>query len=198
MRRGNSPDQLETWLRDVRKGLSGLPRPEIEETLQELRSHVLDRLGSGDAGLDDVLASLGNPREVARLNLQARAAAPDNDRNTVVSRLQAMARLGWGGARVFLASAVGYGLALYCLVLATAKIVAPARYGLWRLADPRGDLSVSLGRYAPHAGAHDMLGFWLVPIGVAVGALSAWLTYRFDRRALNRFAPGAFRQSSFS
>lgn len=193
MHRGNSPDRLETWLRDVRKGLSGLPRPEIEETLQELRSHVIDRLDSnrGQIGLDAVLSGLGDPAEVARLNVEARMKTADSDRDSILVQLRAAARLGWRGTRLFLASAFGYGLALGCLVLTVAKIIAPDRFGLWRIPDSGGDLSISLGGYTPYSGAHDILGFWIIPLGLAVAVTLAWLTYRYDRRAVARLALGA-------
>ena len=182
MRFESSPEPLEAYLREVRKGLIGLPAFEIEEVLQELRSHVLDRIGLDEVTAERVLAQLGDAQAVARLNLNTRLAPRGQTAVSPMGKLLMMMRRGWLGARIVLASSIGYGIALCCLVLALAKLVAPAGFGLWLMPDASGDLSYSLGGYTPHSGGQDILGFWLVPLGLAIAAASAWLTYRYDCR----------------
>lgn len=77
---------------------------------------------------------------------------------------------------------------LFVPTLFAAKPFAPDRVGLWVLPDPTGDLSLSLGRHGTGAAGHDVLGWWIIPIGLAVGVACAVLTYRVDLRFIRQLA----------
>lgn len=130
----------------------------------------------------DVLQSLGEPRQIARVNVRMRG--PQGSR----SILQMLVLAGHMLVSIAL-SLAGYAFAACWMLAALAKPLAPDRIGLWLLPDPSGDISVSLGRHAVGAAGQDLLGWWIVPLGALIGIASAALTYRYDLTVLRRLAP---------
>jgi hypothetical protein len=191
MANARTSDRLDTYLKEVRDRLRGLPVSEIDEVVRELRSHVFDSTaGDGsDAAIAAALNRLGDPQEIARLNLSLRVASdtlqsiwPWN----VLRGIVRLARLSLRGGFDLLVSLVGYSFAASWLITALAKPFVPGRVGLWQLDDPSGDLSISLGFRSTAFAGHEILGWWIIPLGLVVGLASAWLTYRYDLAALRR------------
>jgi hypothetical protein len=187
------PEPLEMYLRTVRDHLQSLSPEDSSEILRELRSHVLDRV-KGDlsnATVSATLTRLGDPREIARINLRMRVAAVAVAHPTplaVARTLSRLAAIGGKGFLIFILSLTGYAFAGCWVLTALAKPFAPDRVGLWLLPDPTGDLSLSLGRLGAGAAGHDILGWWIIPIGLMVGAICAFLTYRIDLRFIRELA----------
>lgn len=193
MPNAKSPEALEAYLLKVRQNLHGLPPSDVAEILAELRSHVLDRVAGdlSDAGIGRALASLGDPRDIARINSTMRIAAGgagQSSPRTVARTLLRLARLSVRGLVTLLVSLLGYGFAAAWLLTAIAKPFAPDRVGLWSLPDPTGDLSLSLGRLDANTAARDVTGWWIIPIGLAVGLCAAFLTFHYHQRAIRRMA----------
>jgi hypothetical protein len=187
------PDPLETYLQTVRNHLQSLSPEDTSEIIRELRSHVLDRV-KGDlshATIGATLTRLGDPREIARINLRMRVAAVAVGHPTpltIARTLTRLAAIGGKGLLIFILSLTGYTFAGCWLLTAVAKPFAPDRVGLWLLPDPTGDLSLSLGRIGAGAGGHEVLGWWIIPIGLVVGAICAFQTYRIDLRFIQELA----------
>jgi hypothetical protein len=187
------PEPLETYLQMVRDHLRSLSPEDTAEIIRELRSHVLDRVNGdlSDATIAATLTRLGDPREIARINLRMRVAAVavGHPRPLTVARTIArLAAIGGKGFLIFILSLTGYAFAGCWLLTALAKPFAPDRVGLWLLPDPTGDLSLSLGRIGAGAGAREVLGWWIMPIGLVVGITCAFLTYRIDLRFIQELA----------
>ncbi|WP_372784978.1 DUF1700 domain-containing protein [Phenylobacterium sp.] len=174
---------LDCYLDQVRRNLKGLPKAEVEEIVAELRSHVLDKVAGTPTPqkVEAAIAALGSPREVARINLTERVAAElDTDRSplTVLRGVGRLAGLSLYGAFAGLVSFAGYALAAAFLVTAAVKPFARAHAGLWIVPSATGDFSFSLGVNSSPLG-REVLGWWIIPIGVAAGLFLAWLTWRF-------------------
>jgi hypothetical protein len=187
------PEPLEVYLQTVEEHLKSLPPEDRSEIVRELRSHVLDRIKGdlSDTTVNATLTRLGDPREIARINLRMRVAAvavAHSTPLTVARTLTRLAALGGKGLLTFILSLTGYAFAGCWLLTALAKPFAPDRVGLWVLPDPTGDLSLSLGRHGAGAAGHDVLGWWIIPIGLAVGVVCAVLTYRVDLRFIRQLA----------
>jgi hypothetical protein len=195
MRRVKSADPLQEYLATLAIELRGLPGPEVAEIVRELHGHILERL-AGDwdnSRVCDVLRRLGDPRAIARGYVEAGAhtgtgsGLADKTRRTPVSCLTRGART---LARVLAASvgsALAYGFAACWLFTALAKPFQPARVGLWLMPDANGDLNLSLGSHGTADIGRDLLGWWVVPIGLALGAATALLTWRWNGRLLRRW-----------
>jgi len=179
------PEKIEAYLRAVAEELGSLPPAETVEIARELRSHILDRMaGDGsDAVVSVILKKLGEPQDIARVNLHMRMAPAGQ--NSPRPMRAALVRWTAFSARILttlLFSLAGYAFAGCWLFTAIAKPFAPARVGLWVLPDPTGDLSLSLGRREADFGGHELLGWWVIPVGLVIGIGFGTLTYRLNLR----------------
>ncbi len=174
---------LDAYLAQVHRHLKGLPEAEVRETLAELRSHVLDKVEGhvSPASVEAAIAELGSPREVARVNVTERVVAGLETSRSPLSVLRGVVRLAGlsvYGLCAFLVSFAGYAMAAAFFVTALAKPFFWDHAGLWVGRDPTGDLTVSLGINTGVTG-HEVLGVWIIPIGLAASAVFGWLTWRF-------------------
>jgi hypothetical protein len=130
-----------------------------------------------------VLARLGSPEHLASLYAAERLLVRAERGGS--PWLLATALLRWASV-----SAAGYLLAAGFFIAALVKPFAPGRVGLWRTADA---LSLHLGLAGgPAPRGEELLGWWIVPIGLLLGAAAAWLTARLARWAIRRFRPQPF------
>jgi Protein of unknown function (DUF1700) len=175
---------LETYLTQVQRYLHGLPDAEAREVIAELRSHVLDKIDGAPTPqrVEAAIAELGSPKAVARLNVTERVVAHLETHRSPLSVLWGVTRLAGlsvYGFFVFLLSFTGYGVALALVVTAIVKPFLPDNAGLWWTPDPQFGHAMSLGVVFPSPGGHELLGWWIMPIGFSGGLLVGWLTWRF-------------------
>jgi hypothetical protein len=184
-----APEQrMEMYLRRLRACLCGLGQREIDEIVGELRSHILDKAVTGReltaAGVEDALAALGTPERLASeymtQDLLARAEVTRSPLR-IIDALLRWATLSLGGFFVLLLSVTGYFLAGVFLLCALLKPFHPHTAGLWFIPDTSGDLQISLrlGFVGAPATGHDVLGWWIVPIGLTIACALVVLTTRF-------------------
>ena len=181
---------IDGCLAEVRRGLRGLSAGETADILEELRSHIVDRAReSGEltpASTAAAVAGLGDLRELASAYAAGRIAAPVEERRSPWWMLGAafrLARLSLWGFFIFMASLVGYGIGASLVATAIIKPFAPEHAGLW--VSGHGDtFSLNLGVMGSPVTGQELLGWWIIPIGVVLGALLLWLTWRFNRAAL--------------
>ncbi len=184
----DAQQKIEGYLTRLRAGLRGLNPDDVREIVEELRGHIVDKAArSGEltpAGVDAALAALGSPEELASEyvtdNLLARAEVSRSPWR-ILESLFRWASLSVAGFFVLLGSIVGYflgGALMWCAVL---KLIHPQTAGLWAYRDSSGDLQLSLrmGFGSPPAGGGDVLGWWVVPIGLLAGCGLVIGTARF-------------------
>jgi DNA-binding transcriptional ArsR family regulator len=181
-------ERLEGYLEDLRARLRGLPDPEVVEIVEELRSHVRESTPSGgreDGEVAAVLERFGSAAELASLYVEDRLLARAGRSRSpwvLLSSLFRWATLSVAGFFAFLGLLTGYVLSLSFLIAALHKPIAPDRVGLWRVED---SISLRLGfGFGNPAPGDELLGFWIVPIGLLAGAMGLWLTTWFARRCI--------------
>ena len=201
--------RIDDYLQRLRAGLRGLRPEEINEIVEELRSHIVEKASAGGeagaAALEAALASLGRPEDLAREYLtDALLARAEVSRSParILAALFHWGRLSVTGFFVFLAAIVGYALGISLFLLGVLKPFHVGSAGLWVWRDSHSALEYSarLGFGTPPPNAHELLGWWIVPIGLAYGGglimLTTYLVLWFVRmyrsaRALRQRESGA-------
>jgi uncharacterized membrane protein len=190
----DSQRRIDAYLGRLRARLGGINDEEVREIVEELRSHIIDKAAAHEmtngeraqgevtsAGVDVALAALGSPEELANQymtdNLLARAEVSRSPVR-ILAGLFRWASLSTAGFAVLLGSMVGYFVGGVFILVAIAKLFHPHTAGLWILPQNSGDSEISfrLGFGSVPAGARDVLGWWMVPIGWMAGGVLVMLT----------------------
>jgi len=188
---GTSDDaqkKIDAYLARLRRGLRGMNEQDSREIVEELRSHIADRAAANGevtaAGIDAALAGLGGAEELANQymtdDLLARAESSRSPLH-ILESLFHWAGLSVGGFLVLLGTIAGYFLGMVFFLCAVLKPFHPHSAGLWMLPGSTGDYSISLrlGFGTVPAGGRELLGWWIMPIGVIVGCGLVMLTTHF-------------------
>jgi uncharacterized membrane protein len=183
----DAQQKVETYLSRLRVGLRGINDLDVREIVEELRFHILDKAaGSGEvtaAGVDAALAALGSPEELASEyltdSLLARAEVSRSPVQVLASLFR-WASLSVAGFYVLLGSILGYFFGVVFVLCALLKPFHAQTAGLWVFRDSNGNLMTSfrLGFGSPPVAGRDVLGWWIVPIGLVVGCGLLMLTTR--------------------
>jgi hypothetical protein len=185
---------VDAYLRQVRAGLRGLPEWEVADILNELRAHIVERVGPGReadyAAIDAALRALGRPDQIAALyvaeNLTSQA---ESSRSPwlVLRSVFHWSTLSVTGFLVLIVCMVGYVFGLSFFIAALMKPIHPQGVGLW-MSNPGRAFSLHVGgNIGGLANEHELLGWWLIPIGCSLGGGTILATTQFALWALRRF-----------
>jgi hypothetical protein len=172
-----------------------LPPDIVVDAVREIDSHLRERIAAADGApnervaLEKILGELGPPLRVA----QAYSAERVVDEAVITGRVVAMFTALWRvaartmiGFCVALAASIGYVVGWAFLVVAMMKPIFPHNVGLW--ADDATGMPHQLGiQFPAPAGEHDVAGYWLIPVCVALGIVIVRSTHRWARRFLSRW-----------
>ena len=185
---GQAQQRIDAYLSRLRRRLRGMNDEDARDIVEELRGHITDKASaSGEvtaAAVEAALAALGTPEELASQymtdELLSRAAVSRSPVR-ILESLFRWASLSVAGFLVLLSSIVGYFLGGAFTLCGVLKIIHPHTAGLWAFRGSAGDLETSLrlGFGSAPAGGRDVLGWWIVPIGLVVGCGLVLLTTRF-------------------
>jgi hypothetical protein len=189
-------EKIESYLGKLRASLRGLGNEEVNDIIKELRSHIVEKSTvNGELGareVDATLTGLGNPQDLASEYLtDASLSRAEVSRSPIqiLASLFRWASLSVAGFFVLIGSLVGYFLGAAFILCALLKPVHPHSAGLWSFHDSSGDLELSLRLgfgNAPSPG-HDVLGWWIVPIGLVAGFGLVMLTTRVAIWCVRRY-----------
>ncbi len=169
---------------------SFLPGDVARDALQEIESHILERVNQAGeqadehASLERILTELGSPLEVA----QAYSAEMVVDEALATGRTGAIARALWhlstttiGGFLAMFGVFVGYVAGLSFLAVAVLKPIFPENVGFFVV----DGLPHSMGAVFPvPAGSEVRGGYWVIPIALALGLSILAATHRGSCRFL--------------
>ncbi len=183
--------RIEDYLTQLRTGLLTLPTNEVSEIVNELRSHILDRAAPAGGPLtDDAVASalerLGSPSHLASLYAadSVLARAGHGGPWLVLRATLRWAMVSVVGVFAALGLFVGLVISSSFFLAALRKPLAPNRAGLWRLTDGSFSLRLGFGGLEP---GRELLGWWIVPLGLLLGAGMVWLTLHLVRLCIRRY-----------
>ena len=193
----DSPHQrVEAYLLKLRGRLRGMNDGDVGEIVQELRAHITDKAtASGEftsATVDSALDALGSPEELASQYLTDALLSRAEITRSPVRILQGLFRwagLSIAGFFVMLGTIVGYFLGIVLVLCALLKPFHAETAGLWTSRNSNNDLSISirLGFGPVPVNQQEVLGWWIVPIGLLVGCGLVMLTTRFALWCARRY-----------
>jgi uncharacterized membrane protein len=213
-----SQTKVDRYLDELRRGLRALPADHAQDIVNEIRSHIYDasRLAeepTTDAGVAAALKRLGSPTALASTYVDSTVSnstvidstygdstnAAWNPFAKVVHRssplLLVRSALRWVSLSVvglfgLIAVLAAYGLAAVFALCALAKPFSPDSAGLWKISADHVSLQLGIGDPPTAAGAQELLGWWIIPVGLIVAAFLSWLATKVLLRALRMFNRG--------
>jgi hypothetical protein len=185
--------KLEEYLGALRAGLRDLPEAERSEIIAEINSHIRDSAGEQleTNAVEEALERLGTSAELASLYTTQsllKRAETSRSRWLLFTSLFRYATISIAGFFIFLGLLAGYFITAFLLLAALVKPFSPSGVGLWW--KPNGELSLNIGLFtSPPTGGTELLGWWIIPLGLLLGAMAFWITPRFGRWAIRKFGP---------
>ena len=187
----NPQTMIDEYLVELRRHLRSLPRDQVEDIVEEIRSHIRDTAGTGgavtEAFINAALNRLGPPSVLAASyvtdNLMARAQS-NRLPWSVLRGIFHWATLSVRGFLVFIVCLIGYAFGGSFFIAALAKPLNP-KVGLW-LVGP-DTYSLALGMTDAWPQGRELLGWTIIPIGLALGGGTILLTTHFGLWCIRRF-----------
>jgi len=166
---------VHTYLKTLERYLSRLEKQDADEVISEIESHIFDALDeAGDAAdAASILKGFGSARDLA-------AAYVDHmlEGSPPPEGFKAIQKVRKGMTKGLYYSTIGFGytIAFGLLLIGIWKPFAADNVGLWSAAGGNS-LIVGFVDQAP-AGTEELLGWWLIPVFLILGASIAWGTFR--------------------
>jgi uncharacterized membrane protein len=181
--------KIDAYLMQLRRSLGELPPDEVSEILKEIRGHILERAeASGELTeerLVAILKALGSPEDIAPLYhadaLVVRARSSLSPR-VVMRGIHRWSTVSAWGFVLFVLGVVGYATGAALVLGGVLKIFSPSQIGAWVGPHTVFDIGVN-----NDPTARDVLGWWLVPVGIVGGSALFIATTRVLRWTM-RFA----------
>ena len=170
--------QIDSYLTALRLHLGPLTIAEREEIVKEIAAHVRDSAEESGASIETVLARLGPAEALAaqyRDGLLIRQASRSISPLVLLRATLRLATKGVSGVLVFFVAIFGYAIGGGLVLTALVKPILPGNTGVWF--DGKGHF-MSSGVLFPPPGssAHEVLGFWYIPLALTVGSLTLLFT----------------------
>lgn len=180
---------IDAYLAELRKRLRSLPDAQVADIVEEIRSHLLDTTASGgdEAALDGALRQLGSPAALAAGYLTDNLLARGRGRSrpwTILHAISRWATLSLGGFLAFMVCAIGYAFGISFFLVALLKPFY-SKAGLWLIGPDT--YSLALGVTDASRSGHELLGWTIIPIGLALGGGTILLTTNFAWWCIGRF-----------
>lgn len=168
-------DIVHNYLKTLERYLSRLERQEADEVIREIESHIFDALDEAGDGItaSAILEGFGSPRALATAYVEHMLEGTPPPQG-----FKAIQKVRKGMTKGLYYSTIGFGYLLACglLFIGFWKPFAPENIGVWSAA---GGNSIIVGFVeAPPTGSAEILGWWLIPVFLTLGAAIAWGTYR--------------------
>jgi hypothetical protein len=185
-----SQKTVDAYLKSLRRELRELLDEDAEEIVEEIRTHIFDKT-SGEESPEAVtatLAALGTPQELAERyrtqELLERARLARSPKYLMRATLR-WAGLSVMGLLVFALSGLGYGVGGGLFLLGLLKLFHPSTTGVYGILTEH-DTSLNWQSGGPNKPG-ELLGWWLVPIGILIGGGLLLLTFRFGNWCIRKF-----------
>ena len=186
---GESRDELDRFLRELRRALSSIPNEDRDEIVRETESHLLDRVAGGSSAAA-ATGELGDPATYGRRFVENYRIDSALESGSAWRMLRTAGSLLGRGVSAFLGFPLFLSLyitAFAFIVIAVAKPFAPEAIGFWTAP------GVFHFSYIPDPSPEHVehLGWSLVPLGLGIGGFLWWGTTRMLRAFLSMLRGGS-------
>ncbi|MBT1062496.1 hypothetical protein KJY73_02870 [Bowmanella sp. Y26] len=169
---------IHAYLKSLEKYLARLDKADVDEVIREIESHIYDAIEQQDengrpAEVQRVLAGFGEPRVLAQRYVEhiLNGAPPPAG----FKAIQLVKRGATKGLIISMA-VFGYSLVIGLLGLCVYKFIEPLSVGVWSTA---GGNSFVIGALSqPYPASDELLGWWFIPLALAVSLVIGFLTTR--------------------
>ena len=177
--------QIDSYLNALRIHLGSVTVAEREEIVREINAHIRDSVEESGASIESVLARLGPAKDLAaqyRDGLLIQRASRSISPLVLLRATLRLATKSISGIFVFFCSVFGYSFGAGFVIVDLAKTIFPAHAGAW----VRDGHLVSAGAfiYSVPPFAREVLGMWIIPLGLVAGSLTLLLTTYLIRSSL--------------
>ena len=177
------------YLQQVNDLCGLLDKRQKTDILMELKTHLLEsyiQLDSGDevSRITAAINKLGQPAEFIPLWVEERlldGVQPGSSTRNLVHLLKINAVKGMGQFLFSMMLGLGYLLSFYFLSMSILKFFFPVEIGLYL--SPTG---IPLLGYVVAEDFTELLGYWLIPLGLAIGIFLPMLLNQWLRRRISR------------
>lgn len=167
---------IHAYLSSLGKYLSRLSKPEADEVIREIETHIYDAMEleqaqKGEADLSVILARLGPPRDLA-----AQYSEHILEGRPLPHGFRSIHKIKQGASKGLIVSMaiMGFGFSLLLALLGVAKVVYPNQIGAWSTAQEH---SIVVGfNDSLYPSSAEVLGWWLIPIVWIIAAASFYVT----------------------
>jgi uncharacterized membrane protein len=182
--------RIRGYLYVLERSIRAAVSPQLaSDAVREVESHIRERVAESPGmpnerdALEEILSRLGAPTTVARaysLEMMFEEASTGGRFAPVFRTLFHLAGTGGLGFLGTLLLFVGYSSAIAFLGMAVLKPMFPANVGLW----VRN--GITLGFQLPAPAQPELLGYWIIPLGLTAGIAILVITHRAARRWIEK------------
>jgi len=162
--------EIDAYVRRLLWALQPLPQEDRLGIASEIHGHLSESAGRGAGELDRAIGKLGSPALLARSYVEEYELAGAINRAAPATLLLNLLNRGTRSVAAFFGGVGALCLYLFAAsfaLIAIAKLIVPSEVGAWV-----GPHSFTMGiPGTPPGGAREVLGYWIVPISVVLGAL---------------------------
>ena len=187
----SAQQMIDRYLVELRTHLRWLPKEQVVDIVEEIRSHIRDAASAGgamtEASVNAALSRLGPPSALAASYVTDNLLAQAQHSRMPWSVLRGIFRwatLSVKGFLVFSVCLIGYAFGGSFFIAALAKPLDP-KVGLWLIDNDTYSLTLGMTDRWPQG--HELLGWKLIPIGLALGGGTIMLTTHFGLWCIQRF-----------
>ncbi len=178
----DSNSRIDSYLARLRAALRGMPEPEIDDILREIRSHIAELTAAEGSDVEAAIRSLGDPVDLAKTyraeNLIVQAECSGSPL-VILQALRHATRTRAGRFTATLLYVTGYATVISLWREAVHGMFVPTRTGLWYTPGSAWPLMFATDGPVP-AGSREVLGWWLIPALIVAGVI---LKFAVDRAA---------------
>jgi len=169
-------EQIHNYLKYLSKYLSRLDKSSADEVIREIESHILDSIELQEQNGEKpdaqaILDGFGEPRELANHYVEhmLKGTPPPTGFKAIQSVKKGVTKGLYYSMGLF-----GFGISLLLIIIGLGKLFMPDLIGVWSAA--QGNSVIIIFSEDIYPDSKELLGYWLIPIAIALGVGIARLT----------------------